>query len=249
MKVVQSENPVELGTLAGKNAAAIIRKAIKEKGIANIILGTGTSQYETLRQLLAEDVEWEKVNVFHLDEYIGLPSSHPASFRKFLKERFLDKAGPFASVHLINGENNPQDECKRLNEIIANFPIDLALAGIGENGHLAFNDPPADFETEEAFLVVDLDLACRQQQMGEGWFKSVDEVPLQAISMSIRQIMKSRHIVCSVPDERKAKAVKDCLENEISNLYPASILRNHQHCQVFLDRASASLLDIQVEQK
>ncbi len=161
----------------------------------------------------------------------------------------MDKTGPFASIHLINGENNPEDECKRLNEIIANFPIDLALAGIGENGHLAFNDPPADFETEEAFLVVDLDLACRKQQMGEGWFKSVDEVPRQAISMSIRQIMKSRHIVCSVPDERKAKAVKDCLENEISNLYPASILRKHQHCQVFLDRASASLLDIQVEQK
>ena len=249
MKIVKSENPTELGTLAGKTAAAIIREAIKEKGFANIILGTGTSQFETLRQLLEEDIDWTKVNIFHLDEYIGIPASHPASFRRYLKERFLDKAGPFASVHLVNGETNPEAECKRLGEIIINHPIDVALAGFGENGHLAFNDPPADFETEEAFLVVELDEACRKQQFGEGWFKSFDEVPQRAISMSIHQIMKSKHIVCSVPDKRKAKAVKDCLENEISNLYPASILRRHPDCQVFLDRASASLLDIQVEHK
>lgn len=249
MRVYQLENPQELGHAAGSAAVAIINESIKEKGFVNIILATGTSQFETLQQLIEADIDWGRVNIFHLDEYINIPISHPASFRKYLKERFIDKVGRVGSVHLINGETDPWEECNRLDEIISRHPIDVALVGIGENGHLAFNDPPADFETEKPYLVVDLDGPCRMQQLNEGWFKSLEEVPLQAISMSIRQIMKSKHIICSVPDERKANAVKDCLENEVSPLYPASILQEHPDCGIYLDKASASLLTIQVEQK
>jgi len=242
MKVIKSDSPKDLGTAAGKAAASLIKNTIEEKGAANIILATGTSQFETIRQLLEEDVDWSKVNVFHLDEYIGIPISHPASFRKYLKERFIDKAGAIGSVHLINGEVDPDEECQRLGELIGQHPIDVAMVGIGENGHLAFNDPPADFETEKPYLVVNLDEPCRRQQLNEGWFGSLEEVPQQAISMSIKQIMASKHIICSVPDERKAKAVKDSIENEVSPWYPASILQQHPQCQVYLDKDAASLL-------
>src|SRR5690554_427782 len=242
MKVVQLSNPKELGVEAGKLAASLIEGNIHDKGHANIILATGTSQFETLNQLLTEDIDWSKVNIFHLDEYLNIPMTHPASFRKYLKERFIDKAGTIGSVHLINGEADPKEECKRLDQLIAKHPIDVAMVGIGENGHLAFNDPPADFETEKPYLVVNLDEPCRMQQLNEGWFGSLEEVPQQAISMSINQIMKSKHIICSVPDARKAKAVKDCLENEVSPLNPASILQQHPQCQVYLDKDAASLL-------
>lgn len=248
MKITQTEDPQGLGKVAGNTAGVLLREAIKEKGFANVILATGTSQFETLRQLLKEDdIDWKKVNIFHLDEYIDIPLSHPASFRKYLKERFIDKVGSLGSVYLINGENDPDEECERLGEIITKHPIDVALVGIGENGHLAFNDPPADFETEKPYLVVNLDVPCRRQQMNEGWFKTLEDVPQQAISMSIRQILKSKHIICSVPDRRKAKAVKDCLENEVSNLFPASILQTHEDCHIYLDKDSASMLTIQVE--
>jgi len=249
MKVFQLENPQDLGNSAGKAAAAIIDESIIEKGFANVILATGTSQFETLQQLIEEDIDWGKVNIFHLDEYINIPISHPASFRKYLKERFIEKVGSVGAVYLINGEADPQEECDRLGEIISKHPIDVALVGIGENGHLAFNDPPADFKTEKPYLVVDLDGPCRMQQLNEGWFKSLEEVPLQAISMSIQQIMKSKHIIASVPDERKANAVKDCLENEVSPVYPASILQEHPECSIYLDKTSASLLTIRVENK
>lgn len=244
MKIFQADNPHHLGQAAGKKAAAIINQAIKEKGQAHVILATGTSQFETLKQLLQEQVDWSKVTVFHLDEYIGLAESHPASFRKYLKERFLDKIGTVGPVYLINGENDPEEECARLGDIISKHAIDVALVGIGENGHLAFNDPPADFDTEKPYLVVNLDRACRLQQMNEGWFAALEEVPQQAISMSIRQIMKSKHIICSIPEERKAQAVKNCLENEVSPLFPASILQEHPSCELYLDKASASLLNI-----
>jgi glucosamine-6-phosphate deaminase len=247
MKVVQKLNPQELGKAAGKVAASLIDQSLQQKGFANVILATGTSQFETLKQLIKEKIDWQKVNIFHLDEYIDLPASHPASFRKYLQERFIDQVGPVGSIHLINGENDPVKECKRLGEIIANHPIDVAFVGIGENGHLAFNDPPADFETENPYLVVDLDEPCRKQQFNEGWFERLEDVPKQAISMSIQQILKSKHIICSVPEKRKAQAVKDCLENEVSNLNPASILQEHIDCRVFLDKASASLLENQVE--
>jgi glucosamine-6-phosphate deaminase len=180
--------------------------------------------------------------MFHLDEYIGLPITHPASFRKYLQERFVSKIPSLQAVHLINGEANAEQECDRLNKIITQQPIDVALVGIGENGHLAFNDPPADFDTEQPYIIVTLDEQCRKQQLGEGWFNTFEDVPEQAISMSIRQIMKSKHIVCSVPDARKAMAVKNTVEQPVSNRYPASILQMHPACTLYLDQESVALL-------
>jgi glucosamine-6-phosphate deaminase len=209
----------------------------------SLILATGTSQFQTLKYLIADNsIDWSKVVMFHLDEYIGLPITHRASFRKYLQERFLSKVPPLKGAHLVNGEKPAKAECQRLGHLITDHPIDVALVGIGENGHLAFNDPPADFETTDPYIVVNLDAACRAQQFGEGWFKSIDEVPLQAISMSVQQILKSKHIICSVPDERKAVAVKNCIEHPVSNLYPASVLKNHKACILFLDEASARAL-------
>ena len=243
MNIIIEENPKELGIEAGKKSATLIREAIQSKGSANIILATGASQFETLNQLIKEEgIAWDKVTMFHLDEYIGLPVSHKASFRKYLEERFLDKVPKLKAVNLINGEADPAEECKRLEALIIESPIDVALVGIGENGHLAFNDPPADFETTRAYIVADLDQLCRQQQINEGWFASMEEVPRQAISMSVKQIMRSTHIVCSVPDKRKANAVKDTVEQQVSNLNPASILQNHPSCYLFLDTSSASSL-------
>lgn len=238
-----AENEKDLGQKSGQLAASLIREAIERNGRANIILATGSSQFETLNTLIQDkSIEWNKVTMFHLDEYIGLPLSHKASFRKYLKERFLEKVPALKQVHLIDGEADPQKECIRLGELIQKSPIDVALVGIGENGHLAFNDPPADFDTQTPYLVVNLDHACRQQQVNEAWFDSVESVPKQAISMSIQQIILSKHIICSVPGPRKAKAVKDCIEGEISNLHPASILQNHPSCHFFLDKESAVLL-------
>ncbi len=234
----------ELGKAAGIKAAEHIRTAIAEKGSANIILATGTSQFETINQLISETgIDWSKVSMFHLDEYIGLPITHKASFRKYLKERFLAQVPDLAAAYLIDGETNAKTETDRLDKLIEAHPIDVAMVGIGENGHLAFNDPPADFDTEKPYLVVNLDGPCRAQQYNEGWFASVDDVPLQAISMSIKQIMKSKHIICSVPDARKAQAVKNSLEQEVSNLFPASILQEHANCSFYLDTESAKLLD------
>ena len=243
MKIEIFEDAAGLGKAAGKRAAEKIKETIKSKGEANIILATGTSQFPVLT-ILTEDasIDWGKVNMFHLDEYIGIPISHKASFRKYLTERFLDRVSPLKSFHLINGENEPTAECQRLNALISQVNIDLALAGIGENGHLAFNDPPADFDTTDPYIVVALDEACRKQQWGEGWFETMGEVPKKAISMSIQQIMKSKEIICSVPDERKALAVSNCMKETISNMHPASILQNHPNCTVFLDKHSASLI-------
>lgn len=241
MKIEIYNTPYELGVAAAKHAAQLLHKVIEANGTANIILATGTSQFETLNQLINENVDWPKVTMFHLDEYIGLPITHPASFRKYLKERFISKVD-LKQVFLINGEANAEQECKRLSDIIKQHPVDVALVGIGENGHLAFNDPPADFETEEPYIIVELDDVCRRQQMNEGWFNSIDEVPRRAISMSVKQIMKSKNIICSVPDKRKAAAVKNCLKNPVSNLYPASILQTHNNCIVYLDKDAASLL-------
>ena len=242
MKIVISNTSKELGQEAGKVAADLIRQTIAEKGKANIILATGTSQFETINQLiLEEDIDWSKVTMFHLDEYIGLPITHQASFRKYLKERFLDKVAPLEASFLINGEADLETEIERISQAIAEHPIDVALVGIGENGHLAFNDPPADFDTENPYLIVNLDEPCRLQQMNEGWFATLEDVPAKAISMSVKQIMKSVHIICSVPDVRKAQAVKDSLEQEVSNIYPASILQLHPDCSFYLDKESASL--------
>jgi glucosamine-6-phosphate deaminase len=191
----------------------------------------------------APDIAWEKVTGFHLDEYVGLPVTHPASFRLYLWQRFVSKLPvPLAAFHFVNGEGDGRAECDRLGRLITAAPVDVCLAGIGENGHLAFNDPPADFDTEAPYLVVTLDEACRRQQMGEGWFPTLADVPRQAISMSIRQIMKSAKIICSVPDRRKAQAVADCLGGPVTNQHPASILQRHPDCLIYLDRAAAALL-------
>ena len=242
MEINVSRTASELGKAAGVAAGKLIREAIKLNGNANIILATGTSQFETLRQLISEpDIDWGQVVMFHLDEYIGLPISHPASFRKYLVERFISKVPDLKAAHLINGELDPNAECKRLNNLIRQHPINVALVGIGENGHLAFNDPPADFDIEDPYIIVELDHDCRKQQFGEGWFKSIDDVPKQAISMSVKQILKSRSIICSVPDERKAIAVKNTLKSPITNLYPASILQSHVDCVIYLDKYSSAL--------
>jgi len=186
-------------------------------------------------------MDWSKVTGFHLDEYIGLPVTHPASFRKYLKERFMEKV-PIRAFHFINGENDPKEECKCVGEIIQAHPIDVAFVGIGENGHLAFNDPPADFETDEPYIVVKLDEACRRQQLGEGWFKTLDEVPDRAISMSIQQILQSKVIICTVPDSRKAEAVKKVVEGKVTPDVPASILQQHPQTMLYLDANAAALL-------
>jgi len=243
MEIVISEDRKELGKFAAGQGASLIRTAIQKNGRANIILATGASQFEMLDELIREDIDWSKITGFHLDEYIGLPLSHPASFRKYLKERVVDKI-PINMFHFVDGEADPHEECRRLGEIIATHPIDVAFIGIGENAHLAFNDPPADFETEEAFIQVELDVDCRKQQLGEGWFNSLEEVPGRAISMSIKQILKSDAIICSVPDALKAEAVKNSVQGSITPRVPASILREHNFAWLYLDKESASLLDV-----
>lgn len=243
MNIKITDNPVELGKVSAAAAVEGIINAIKEKGQANVILATGASQFETLKNLVEDTtIDWSKVVMFHLDEYIGLPETAPASFRKYLKERFLNLVSPLKASYLVNGETDPEEECERLNQIITDHPIDVAFVGIGENGHLAFNDPPADFDTVSPYIVVDLDEKCRLQQFNEGWFPSLAEVPKKAISMSIKQICKSKMIICSVPDSRKAEAVKNTLENKVSNNDPASILQTHANCLFILDKSSASLL-------
>jgi len=241
MEVTVYDTKTAMGIAAAAKGVEFISEALREKGRASMILATGSSQFEMLGELVKSGVDWSKVTVFHLDEYIGIPDTHPASFRKYLKERFVELVSP-AEFHPIDGETNPEEECLRLGAIIAAHEIDVAFVGIGENGHLAFNDPPADFKTRVPYLVVDLDLVCRKQQLGEGWFPSLEAVPEQAISMSVRQIMKSNAIICTVPDTRKAEAVKKALEGEVTPEVPASVLQNHPQTWLYLDRGSASLM-------
>lgn len=245
MKIVVSKSKNELGKRAAEHGAGLIRAAIRKRGRANIIVATGASQFEVLANLVqADGIAWDKVTAFHLDEYVGLPITHPASFRAYLWKRFVSQLPlPLAAFHYVNAETNPQKECDRLGKLIAKHPIDVAFIGIGENGHVAFNDPPADFQTSKPYIVVELDKACRQQQFGEGWFGALSAVPKRAISMSPKQIMKTAALVCSVPDRRKAAAVKASLEGKVSPDVPASILQKHRNCTLFLDRESSSLLD------
>jgi len=236
------DDPTSLGRQAAAEAVAAIQDAVAARGVARIIAATGASQFQFLQHLTtAPGVPWERVELFHLDEYIGLPDTHAASFRRYLRERLIGPTG-IARTHLLDGEGDPELVCQTVGREIQAAPIDVAFVGIGENGHLAFNDPPADFETEEPYLVVELDEACRRQQLGEGWFPGLADVPRRAISMSIRQILRSREILCVVPDARKARAVRDCLEGEVSPVHPSSILQTHPATTVYLDRDSAALL-------
>jgi glucosamine-6-phosphate deaminase len=207
-----------------------------------LLAATGNSQLAFLERLsLEKDINWTRVELFHLDEYVGIGQDHPASFARYIRQRVIEPLG-IRRFHLIDGLAEPSEVVQTLTREIRRAPIDIAFAGIGENGHLAFNDPPADFETQEAYAVVKLDRKCREQQVGEGWFPSIDAVPSTAISITVPQLMQAHQIVCVVPDERKAKAVRDVLERPVSPAVPASILQRHPHATVFLDSASSSLL-------
>ncbi len=242
MKVIVSKTPQALGQAAAARIAGKLREAIDLGGGARLALSTGMSQFETIAALLQEDVDWSKVTMFHLDEYIGLPESHPASFRRYLKERFTSKVH-LKEMYFVDGERDVEAVIHDLNEAIGKAPIDVGVIGIGENAHIAFNDPPADFDRQEAYFAVTLDERCRRQQVGEGWFATVDDVPKQAISMSIAQIMRCRAVVSSVPHEVKAEAIKATLESpDITPMIPATKLREHSDWTLFLDEKSASLI-------
>jgi len=243
MQVLVFPGELQMAQAAATKAAERLKDAISHKGQATFVAATGTSQFAFLNALASDpEIDWARTTMFHLDEYIRMPETHPASFRCYLKGRLISRVHP-GTVHLIRGDApDPQAECQRLNHLIADREIDVSFVGIGENGHLAFNDPPADFEVEDPYIVVELNEACRRQQLSEGWFASLDEVPRRAISMSVKQIMMSRAIICTAPDRRKAQAVYDCFTGEVTPLHPASILRQHDHADVFLDADAASLL-------
>jgi glucosamine-6-phosphate deaminase len=242
---VQIKTYIDRGTMsraAARHAAGTLRHTLTRTDNVRLIAATGVSQIDFLSALIAAgNIDWGRVEMFHLDEYVGVPVDHPASFRKYLLDRLIAKTG-IRSFHLLDGELDATRTADQVGRELARAPADLAFVGIGENGHLAFNDPPADFATDRPYIVVTLDEACRRQQVGEGWFATIDDVPAQAISMSIRQILKSREIICVVPEARKADAVKACLEGPVSPMVPASILQTHPNATVYLDRDSAALL-------
>jgi len=233
----------EMGAAAADYVTDKLKAAISKKGSANLILATGASQFSFLEALQTREIDWKKITVFHLDEYKGISDSHPASFRKYLKERILNKVGP-KKIYFLNGNaEDLQQEIKSYEEALRDHPIDIACIGIGENGHIAFNDPAvADFKDPNLVKVVELDEACRNQQLGEGWFPTFDDVPKEAVTLTIAAILNCEAISCVVPDERKAQAVYNTLYGEISTSCPASILRSHQETVLFLDKASASMV-------
>ena len=237
------KDKVSLGRAAAEHAATVIKRAIAERGEARIVTATGAAQFQFLEALTATpNIDWTKVEAFHLDEYVGLPSNHPGSFKKFLIDNLASKTG-IVKFHYLDG--NASDVAAAAAEVgrkLVSAPIDIAFLGIGENGHIAFNDPPADFDIEDPYLIVNLDEACRRQQVGEAWFADISQVPKRAISMSARQILKARELLIVVPDLRKAPAVKMCLEGEINPMAPASIIRRHPNATIYLDTNSASLL-------
>jgi glucosamine-6-phosphate deaminase len=239
-----------LANAAAARAGKVIRDSIAACGRARIIAATGASQFEFLDALTAlPGIDWQRVEMLHLDEYIGLPETHPASFCKYLRERLINKVG-IEKYYLLNGSTDPARTIKEVGEKLREAPIDVAFVGVGENGHLAFNDPPADFETQEPYAMVTLDEPCRRQQLNEGWFPTLDDVPRQAISMTVSQILKAKEILCIIPDARKAQAIKNCFGGKVSPMAPASALQNHPDTTVYLDSDSSSMLgpEISIEQ-
>ena len=234
MKIIISQTAEDLGRRAAEESAQLINEAIRENGKARIVLSTGASQFETLKYLVKADVDWSRVEMFHLDEYVDLPITHPASFRKYLKERFVDLTG-VPTAHFVDGT---PEGIEALTKEIRKVPIDVGLIGIGRNAHIAFNDPPADFDTRAAYLVVNLDKTCRNQQVAEGWFATMEDVPRQAVSMSVWQIMQCKAIVSAVPHGEKAWAVSQTLANELTNRVPATMLKTHDHFHLYVDAAS-----------
>jgi|SRR5579864_72936 len=246
MNIHYLESSEETGRRAAEEAAQYLEETIRRSGGARIAVATGASQYAFLGHLTdLPEIDWSKITMFHLDEYIGLSPDHPGSLRRYLRERVVDKVHPDRCIFIDGNASDPQIECRRLGEIMAEGTFDAAFIGIGENGHIAFNDPPADFRVDQAYIVVNLDEACRRQQVGEGWFTALSDVPARAITMSIRQILRARKIFCIVPELRKADAVRACLEEEISPRRPASILRSHSAVELYLDPFSASKLSRQ----
>ncbi|MBV9483324.1 MAG: glucosamine-6-phosphate deaminase [Acidobacteria bacterium] len=246
MELIVCPDKYSLARSAAEQSAGIIRQAIAERGGARIVAATGASQFEFLDELTrAASIAWNKVEMFHLDEYLGMPPTHPASFRRYLRERLIDRVG-ITRAHLLDGQGEPGEVIAHMTKEIRKALIDVAFVGIGENGHLAFNDPPADFASDEAYKVVDLDEPCRRQQLGEGWFKSLEEVPQRALSMTVRQVLRAKQIIAVVPDTRKAQAVAMCFSGEITPMAPSSILRTHAKAYVYLDRDSAALLKQEV---
>lgn len=245
MQIILSKDCNALGTAAGNAAAQYLNSVIEKNGYARIVLSTGASQFETLQALIAGNVDWSKVEMFHLDEYVGISETHIASFRKYLKERFIAKVN-LMGYHLVDGNPN---SIAALSERLREKPVDLGLIGIGVNGHIAFNDPPADFDTQEAYIVVNLDATCRQQQVGEGWFEAVEAVPKQAISMTPYQIMKCKKIISAVPHAVKANAIKLTLTEDITNAVPATLLRTHPDWSLYIDESSAALLNEEAREK
>lgn len=242
MAVYILDNSEELGEKAAELIAEKLNEAIERKGQARIILSTGASQFETLKYLVEKDIDWERVTMFHLDEYLELPETHKASFRRYLKERFTSKVP--VKVHFVNTEGKVDENLKELTKEIRKDIIDIGVIGIGENGHIAFNDPPADFETQEAYRIVSLEERCRKQQLNEGWFQTLDDVPFKAVSMTPYQIMQCETIISSVPGARKAEAVRNTLKSEeVTNMVPATLLRTHKDWHLFLDKESSSLID------
>lgn len=243
MKVYIDANAELMGKRAAKETVKRIKEAVEERGECRLLLSTGASQFEMFDALVTMEAPWDQVVMFHLDEYVGMPMTHIASFRKYLKERFIDKIHPKA-YHFVNGEGDVEENLRLLSEEVKKAPIDVALIGIGENGHIAFNDPPADFDTEEVYKIVELEERCKKQQMGEGWFATIDDVPSRAITMTVKQMMKSRVVLSVVPGTRKAQAIKMTMEvPEVTNLVPATKLREHPDWTLYLDEDSASLVD------
>ncbi len=236
-----SSTPEELGKKAAAKIAELLRDAIVKKGHARMILSTGQSQFETLATLVNEDVDWSKVEMFHLDEYVALPESHGASFRKYLKERFVSKVN-LKAAYFVNGEGDVERNIEELTKELRKDEVDVGVIGIGENGHIAFNDPPADFDTDKAYKVVNLDERCRMQQVGEGWFSTFDDVPKQAITMCPKQIMACRHIVTAVPHRVKAEAIYNTITKPVTSDVPATLMKTHPDWNLFIDSDSASLL-------
>ena len=234
MRIVISKTAEDLGKRAADAAEVIIKEAIEKNGEARIILSTGASQFETLKALTQKDIDWSKVTMFHLDEYVNLPETHPASFRKYLKERFVAKTN-VGKAHFVDGT---KENIAILTNELRKAPVDLGIVGIGVNGHIAFNDPPADFDTKDAYIIVNLDETCRNQQVGEGWFKTIDDVPSQAVSMTVYQIMQCKNIITAVPHAEKAWAIENTLKSELTNIVPATMLKMHDNWQLFTDENS-----------
>jgi glucosamine-6-phosphate deaminase len=242
MQIVVAEDRQQLGRYVAQRAAEIIRACLSRHDHVHLVVATGSSQFEVLSQLVTQpDIDWGRVHGFHLDEYLGIDQNHSASFCGYLKQRFVDHV-PLGSFFYLDGSLPPEELRQRACNQLQGKRIDLLLCGIGENGHLAFNDPPADFQSEDPYLLVRLDEACRKQQVGEGWFDSLQSVPERAISMSVRQILKADTILCSAPDRRKAEAVQRSVEGNIDPMVPASILQQHPNAELILDTQSASLL-------